>query len=211
MAATQLLIAAVVNDNRVDVLRILNRYGTGLQLVPTEPFATTLLHVAAKAGSANVIDILLLIRGLDLNKLESRSLGGYSALHCACVANHVAVAERLIMAGADMNLVTNSSQLETPLHVCCKHNSIECCALLLSKGVQADKRDGCGHSASFWAQMKGFDRLLQLPGLPKPSAATAKEHLDLLSQRVGLPVIISKDKSKKKGGGKGKGKGKKKK
>jgi ankyrin repeat protein len=173
-----------------------------------EPFATTLLHTAAKAGSLNVIDIILLIRGIDINKLESRSLGGYSALHCACMTNRADIAEKLIAAGTDINIASNSSQLETPLHVCCKHNSIECCALLLAKGVQADKRDGFGHSASFWAHIKGFDRLLALPGLPKPSAATPKEHLDLLSQRVGLPVIISKDKSKKKGKGTGKGKGK---
>jgi hypothetical protein len=125
--------------------------------------------------------------------------------------NRADIAEKLIAAGADINIVSNSSQSETPLHVCCKHNSVECCALLLAKGVQADKRDGFGHSASFWAHVKGFYRLLELPGLPKPSAATPKEHLDLLSQRVGLPVIIPKDKSKKKGGKGKEKKGKKKK
>ena len=63
------------------------------------PYASSLLHVAAQRGRANVVE-LLLARGLDVNTRE-RGDNTYP-IHWAAAAGHGAVVRQLIDAGADV-------------------------------------------------------------------------------------------------------------
>lgn len=107
--------------------------------------------------------------------------------------------KQLIQAGADIDILSNNSMKETPLHVCCKMNRLECCCVLVKAGANLALRDGFGHSASYWAHIKNYGSLIAAAGLPAPHAAAAKETLELLSQRCKTVVVIKPPKKKKKG------------
>ena len=202
--STSLLRLAVVNNSDPDVQRILHHYRFKGKAAPSATYETTMLHEACRAGSINVIDTLLTLAEVDVNKLEPKLMGGASALHLACNGGHTDIVRKLISAGADVNSISNNSMKETPLHVCCKLNRLDCCSALLAAGADTTIRDGFGHSASYWANIKKHNDLIQAAGLPPPVAATAKDTLALLSQRCKTTVFIKPPgKVKKKKGKKG--------
>jgi hypothetical protein len=141
---------------------------------------------------------------VDINKLEPKLLGGNSALHIACSGGQIGIVNKLIAFGADVNIISNNTLKDTPLHICCKMNRLECCTALLAAGAATTTRDGFGHSASYWANVKKHTDLIAAAGLPAPQAATAKETLDLLSLRCKKTVVIKPPTTKKKKGDKGK-------
>lgn len=201
--SSSLLRLSVINDNNVDVLRILNHYkysnrNTTSKSPGSNSYETTMLHEAARVGSTNVIDALLTVAMIDVNKLEPKLFGGYSALHHACAGGFIVIVRKLLAARANPDILSNSSMKETPLHICCKLNRVECAKLLVDAGALSYIRDGFGHTASFWAHLKKYDKLIETVGLPPPVAATAKETLNLLSERLKTTVVIKPSSSKKK-------------
>jgi ankyrin repeat protein len=165
-------------------------------------YETSMLHIAAKEGNLEVIEALITMGDFEINRLESKLVGGYAAIHYACAAKNLRIVNRLIAAGADVNIVTNSNLKETPLHICCKINAVECCKSLIEAGASTGSVDGFGHTPSFWAMAKKHYDLIQLAGLPPPRAATPKEVLEMLSQRCKSVVVIKPPGKKKKAKGK---------
>lgn len=198
--SVSLLRLAVINNNDPDVQRILHHYQSRGPSRPPAVYETTMLHEACRAGSANVIDSLVGTARVDINKLEPKLMGGASALHLACSGGFAGIVSKLISAGANVDVISNNSMKETPLHVCCKMDRRECCRILVEAGANTAIRDGFGHSASYWASIKRNTDLIAAAGLPAPQAATAKETLQLLSLRCKTVVVIKPPKPKKKKG-----------
>jgi ankyrin repeat protein len=199
-----LLRLAVLNDNNVDALKVIKHYPSrGMLNSSRSERGTTLLHDAARSGSVAVLDTLLRSGKIDVNKLEDKSVGGYSALHAACASGNIEAVRKLIAANADLNIRSNSTLKETALHVCCKADKADCAIALVSAGASVDIRDSFGRTASFWAKVYGNLELISAAGLPAPTAVTAKMHLDLLSERCRTRVVIPPPKGLKKAGKKG--------
>ena len=144
---------------------------------------------------------------------ERASVGGYAAIHHACLGGNKDCSKLLIDYGADVNIVSNNDMGETPLHICCKHGHIECAKLLCaSDDINVDARDGMGHNVSFWAYSKRYEDMIRILNLPPVKSATAEEYLNIMMARnhnaFTLPSL-KKGGKKKKGGGGGKKKKKK--
>ncbi len=99
------------------------------------------LCTAAERGDA--AEIARLLGSVPVNSRKGTS--GWTALHFACEANQVAVAELLLDRGADVNAVTTDWGA-TPLHLALSGNSkaVLLVALLLQRGANpnAQNRDG---------------------------------------------------------------------
>lgn len=71
--SSSLLRLAVVNNNDLDVQRILHHYSAKpLHHYRPALYETTMLHEACRAGSREVIDSLLTLSRVDINKLEPK-------------------------------------------------------------------------------------------------------------------------------------------
>lgn len=149
---------------------------------------------------------------VDINKQELKIVGGYAAIHHACLEGNVDAIKLLAEAGADLNIKCNNITGETPLHICCKLNKQACAKALLDSGASADTRDNFGNNATFWANSRENFEIVKVLGLAPSKSATPQEFLALTLERnkfFVLPSAHAKAKKGKKEGGKGK-KGKKK-
>lgn len=91
-----------------------------------------------------------LSRAMDIDALELRIVGGYAAVHYACLNNSPSMLELLLGAGADPNIKCQSINGEAPLHICCQKGYLECGRILLRHGASPDVTDNFGNNASFW-------------------------------------------------------------
>ena len=145
----------------------------------------------------------------DINKKELKVVGGYSALHHACLEGFEDAVKLLVEAGADVNIKADNIPGEAPLHICCKLDRRICGKILIDHGANIDARDNFGNNPAFWANSKQNFDLIKFLGLPTAKAATAQEFLALAIQRNPLYQLPSLHKKKKKGKGGDKKGGKK--
>lgn len=190
--------------------RLVAHYNYEETLKTTDINGSTPMHMAVKKNDTRMVDALLSFNKIDLNVLELPIVGGYSAVHHACLLGHHEVLIQLLKAGADPNLKCNSTNGETALQLCCKLGRLQCAHALIDAGASPDVKDNFGNNASFWAHKYRQDALIRELHLPPVKTATADEFVALLLKKNPNFVLPSIKVKVKKGKGKdGKKKGKK--
>eukprot|EP01038_Epipyxis_sp_PR26KG_P012816 gene12816-17183_t len=200
----------IASSDLISLSRLVTHYNYSKSLNTVDMNLSTPIHLAVKKEDIRILETLLSYNIIDLNALELRSIGGYSALHHACRLNNIEMVKILLVAGANPNIKCNSTLGETPLQICCKYNLINCSKLLLDYGASTVIEDNFGNNASFWAYNHHNESLIKELGLNPPKMATANDLLKLMLKRNPNFVLpgIKKSKGKKSKDAKG---GKKKK
>ena len=174
----------------------------------------TAIHAATKTGNLSMLKYILSIAQRNLvvwvNLLEIRSVGGYSALHYACLQDRTDIVELLIQSGADPNLPSNGIVSETPLILCCKKGCLRSALVLINSGADIRKTDSYGNSPAFWCRKYGHDDIIEKLGLGSPLVPAFEFFLEVLKTRNNGMYQLPKVKPKKKKGGKDDKKNKKK-
>ena len=202
--------ACAASDGRT-LMRMVDHYNGNAYLKEVDCNGSSPLHLAIRNNDIPLTNKLLSYEAIDVNKLEMRGMGGYTALHLACSKGITSVVETLLKHGADIHIKADSALGERPLHTCCKYGQLGAARLLVAAGVEADLRDNFGHNASYWATQKGFGHMVTELELPVAKAATAAEFFQIMQEKLRgkfvLPSLTKGKKGGKKGGG-GKGKSK---
>lgn len=86
-------------------------------------------HLAVKLGSINVVNLILRKKWADVN---SKSQGGFTALHFAAMLGDTQVLRRLLKAGANINAKDDTEH--TALDFAIKHRHVSCIELLNRDG-----------------------------------------------------------------------------
>lgn len=200
---TATLQATVINEDIPSLQRLVAHYDYEKDLNTVDINGSTLLHIAVRKEDIVMLERLLSFQRININALESSSVGGYSALHLACQSNQRRIVDLLLRAGANPNLKCNSSIGETSLMICSKLGYIECGRILLAAGASLSTVDNFGNNASFWAYKYQQDSLIRELNLPPVHTPSAEEYLALLLQRnprFTLPSLKKKTKKKDKDG-----------
>lgn len=90
-------------------------------------------------------------RSIDVNALELKTIGGFAALHYACLNESISIIELLLQNGADVNIKCLSTIGESALHLCCQRGLIISAKTLIKNGAAIDTVDNFGNNAAFWA------------------------------------------------------------
>jgi len=130
-------------------------------------------------------------RTININAAEYKVVGGYAAVHYACLNNSVPMLSLLLTSGVDPNLKCQSLNGESPLHICCHRGYTDCAKELLKHGAHADITDNFGNNASFWAYKSRNEHMVKELQLPQSRAATAEEFVEILRRRVPGYVLPS--------------------
>jgi ankyrin repeat protein len=122
------LLFAISNRNVATTEQMLTR---GADVNAVSPFSdmpegAAPIHVCSRLGDLKMLELLLSIPSLDINKRDPAL--GKSALHIACGLGHTEVVEKLLSAGADPALRSNDGSTALLIAVDKKQES---CALLL--------------------------------------------------------------------------------
>jgi hypothetical protein len=203
---TSSLMYAVSTATPATVSRLVTSYNYGESLSAVDMNNSTPIHIAAKRGDALMLEKLLSFKEMDSTKLinawESPAVGGYAAIHHVCSLGHVEALKILLKYGAAVNLKTNSTLKEGPLHICCKAgpNSSGCAKVLIDAKIDVHAVDGFGHNATYWATTRGYLEMVRELDLPSAHHATADEYIKMVMSRPGF--AMAKDKPKKKASGK---------
>ena len=196
---------AVATSDCRSMIRLVGHYNYEDTLAVTDVNGSTPIHMAAKKGDVPMLKLLLSYKKIDPDKLELKLVGGYAAIHHACLEGHVEAISLLADYGADLNIKAASATGETPLHICCKLNLIHCARQLLQKGASMETRDNFGNNASFWAISRQHFDLVRDLGLPPSKSASAEDFIKIQQSRIKGFTLPSAASGKKKGGKGGKG------
>lgn len=202
---TTALIGTVASSDIKSLVRLVAHYDYGKVLDTVDVNGSTPVHIAVKRNDIPTLEKLLSYKVVDINRTELPIVGGYTALHHACLNQHGSILQLLLHSGANPNIKCNSVVGETPLHLCCKLGNTDCARKLIQAGASAELRDNFGNNSSFWAHKYQQDHLIRELGLHAPKSATAEEFLALMVRRnpaFVLPAIkikkAKKSTSKKK-------------
>eukprot|EP01039_Chlorochromonas_danica_P003777 gene3777-4127_t len=179
--------------------RLITHYNYSRDVKKVNTDHSTLLHLAIKAKDMLALQELLQLGTIDLNQRETSLLGGYTAIHLACVNNDVNGLACLLQAGGNPNVKADSTIGETALMLCCKHDYTQCARFLLRAGADVTIVDNFGNNASFWAYRHNHTHLIQDLQLPASHSATAMELLALQRTRIPGFTLPEIKKKKKKG------------
>ena len=128
------------------------------QVAKAGEYRRTPLHLAARAGHAALVQ-LLLGHSADANR---RDYGGGTALHAAAEAGRLEAARALMAHGARLDLLDEAG--ETPLHRAARGGHDEVVELLLEGGADPDPMGDHGggplHAAAAAGQLGAARRLL---------------------------------------------------
>mmetsp|Transcript_1156 Transcript_1156/g.1876 ORF Transcript_1156/g.1876 Transcript_1156/m.1876 type:complete len:222 (-) Transcript_1156:169-834(-) len=180
----QFLMHTVKGGNLKSIVRLLKCYGYTSVLPMSDSNGSTVLHVAAKSGNIEVMNLILSYNLIDVNKLEVKTSGGYAAIHHICHLGNIICLDRLIQAGASVNIPTQCDMRLLPLHICCRMGHTECARKLVAHGADVNAPDGFGHNPSFWAYSMRHMDLIRDVNLPPSRVATAAEHLKITGVNV---------------------------
>lgn len=198
--ATTSLLYAVASSDVVGMGRLVSHYNFASTLSAVDRNNSNPLHMAAKRGDAAMLRKLLEFKEhmpiSAVNACEVAAIGGYAAIHYACAGNHQQVLAILINHGADVNVKTQSSLGESPLHICCKAgpSTLACAKTLVDARANVNAVDSFGHNCSYWANQKGHrDMILEL-GLPEARAAGGDEFIAMMMSRPDFSMKKPKEK-----------------
>lgn len=187
----------IANSDTSSLSRLVAHYGYDLKQCMVD--GATPLHSAAKKGDLTMTSLLLSYDMIDINKVEARKVGGNAALHYACIENHPAIVNALVQKGANVDIRTDNSFGDTPLHICCKLDRPECAQILMNNDCDINARDNNGYNASFWAMGRNHAHLIKDLGLPPSAAPSANDAITMMLQRRTTLLPSLRRKKKKKG------------
>ena len=113
----------VAQNGRVPIARLLVEYGADVHARRLN--GRTLLHLVE---SVDMLDFLLNV-GLKVDETRDN---GCTALHHACVSGNLPIVQRLVKAGGDPNVLSQS--LFSPLHYACHEGHLDIVKWLISHG-----------------------------------------------------------------------------
>ncbi len=101
---------------------------------------STPLHVSAKLGNMQCVDILLKAGA----QVDAKDNCGQTALHVATAYGHVKTVRQLIDSGSDVNSKDNTFSSLTPCHIAAQLGHVSCLRMLIESGANpnATDRDG---------------------------------------------------------------------
>ena len=120
---------AVIN-NRLEVLKILNRYKQHDSINSQDNNGDTPLHYACRNGHLDIAQYLISEAHCDPS---CENNDGDTPLHIACRNNHLHIVQYLLSTGKVDQLIKNNDG-DTPLHIACQHDHIHIVQYLLSTG-----------------------------------------------------------------------------
>ena len=109
----------------------------------------TALHLAARQGSTDMVDVLLRFKP-EVNNLSKE---GFASLHLAAMFGHVRIVTRLLDAGVDINARTVDGA--TSLHLAARGNHLMCVQTLVVMKADLGLRDEDGLTAEESARRAG--------------------------------------------------------
>ena len=140
---TTTLLYSICTSDTATVNRLVAHYNFEESLVKRDINGSTALTLAVKRGDENMVAQLLSFPGMRsiINATEKSIIGGYAAIHLACIGGFDSIAALLIRAGSLLNMKSDSNLGETPLH----------CATLVDCRQQACRH---GEQSEGYAQLK---------------------------------------------------------
>ncbi len=201
-AKNSLLLFTIANSDRQSMARLVSHYGFGEVLTTVDINGSTPVHIAVRKNDTRILQDLVSHNKINLNTLEYKAVGGYSALHHACLNSFHSAMSILLEAGANPNVKCDSVNGETPLQIACRLGDVRSGRILLNHGASPEIKDNFGNNASFWAYKyhnDAFSRELELPPVKTPSAQDFIALLIQKNPRFQLPAVkAAKKKSTKK-------------
>merc|ERR550534_3663826 len=104
---------------------------------PTNSALNEVLIMSVKLGHSNVLQVLLQKEAVDVNAKSGEF--GWTALHFAAVYNQLAMAELLVVSGADVNAKSVSGR--TPLHFATMAQQMDMVEWLANNGADGNAKD----------------------------------------------------------------------
>ena len=159
----------------LDVVKMLVEAGAGVRA--TNDRGETCLILAARNGHTETVRYLVGLPEVDVNHVNRRYAGNYTALQCALENDKTDVVQVLIDAGADV--VTNNNAL----HSACVFGSLDVVKMLVraGAGVRATNDEGwtCLISAARYGHTDTVRYLVGLPEVELNHRDTAKNYTAL--------------------------------
>ena len=124
-------------------------------------YGRTALHMAAKSGNLEIVNILL-DRGADVNKKNTH---GFTSLYVASVVNNVSCMKILLSHPQALNIDINATDLggmTALISACCNGCNGTVISCLLQHGADTGLRDSIGRTAADWAREKQFNDLVAI-------------------------------------------------
>lgn len=156
---------------------------------------TTPLHLAARDGMLDLIDILYQ-HGASTDEKDEDKIGGNYPIHLAASNNHPECVNRLLNGGANANVKNSFGQ--TPLHIACRYGFTDVVETLLSKGADPNMRDSMGYPPSYWAST--FDHKNIVAILPVHVPIPIAKKMETLKKSWEINGVAPKVKAVKKKG-----------
>ncbi len=167
-------VIAATNDRAAEVTSMLAR---GMDPNTVAPNGDPVLLIAARAGNATTVDVLLAARSINVN---ARNKFGDTALMCAALMGHLEIAKRLRAHGAEVNgsgwtaliyaasgghdeivryLLAEGANINavspngtSALMMAVRESRMSTAALLIARGVNVNIRNENGAGALDWAK-----------------------------------------------------------
>lgn len=202
------LLHSVNTGDLKSLTRLVEHYDHNEALNTVDVNGSTCIHAAVGRNDLRTLMTLVSYNSIDINAREFRVVGGYAAIHHACIKGRLAlgVLDYLLQSGADANIKADSTMGETPLHICCKYGHMDNAKMLMNYGASGQVLDNFGNNPLFWAKNNGFSTMFENIGLPPLKTATAEEMLAIMRARIPKFNLFAVKKDTK---GKVKGKSKK--
>jgi uncharacterized protein len=132
-------------------------FSTGRPVNGTNGRGDTLLTVAAYAGSAKAVEVVLKQKAVQI---DARNKMGLTALSAAAFKGHVEIAKSLVARKADVNAANGSKQ--TPMMFAALAGRTEMVKYLLAAGAKADTADASGNTPLSLARGQGATDVVKL-------------------------------------------------
>ncbi len=200
---TAALITTVASSDVNSLARLVTHYDYAKSLNSVDINGSTLIHIATKRNDILTLEKLISYRCINLDCMELPVVGGYTALHHACLIGSLTAMQILLQNGANPNVKCNNMVGESPLQICCKLGNIEAARRLINAGASVEQKDNFGNNAAFWAYKYHQNTLIRELGLHQVRTATAEEFLALMvkkNPKFVLPPIKTKKLGKKTSG-----------
>jgi ankyrin repeat protein len=148
--------ALLFSAERSTVAEVNHNLAEGADINARDKDGFTPLHMAAGAGHADVVQ-LLISKGAEVNAANKI---GVTPLHVAAATGHVDIADLLISKGANVNSRRNDGL--TPLHFAAREGYKNIVELLISKGADINAKSKDGKTPLAYAMERKQDAVVKL-------------------------------------------------